>query len=203
MPSPGSSPVCTIGSSVFQQHAFRSCQTILWCPSRFSTGACSSHTIHYPTGLRLWPSQFESPRPINSAFPGNIHTLLKTTSDCYSHMKNWMTQNKLQLNGEKTEAMLVGTRQKLSFISVNTLQLDDTTVPLSDPVKSLGVLLDSTLFMVNVIRQTSKSCYYQLRGVSSARKYLSTEATENGHPTHSVKPRLLQFSPFWSACFCS
>ena len=90
-------------------------------------------------------------------------------------MKNWMTQNKLQLNGEKTEAMLVGTRQKLSFISVNTLQLDDTTVPLSDPVKSLGVLLDSTLCMDNFISQTTKSCYYQLRRISSVQKYLSIE----------------------------
>ena len=115
MPSPGSSPVCTIGSGVFQQHAVRSCQTTLWCPSRFCTGACSSHTLHYPSGLRHWPSQFESPRPINSAFPGNIRTLLKTTYHCYSHMKNWMTQNKLQLNDEKTEAMLAGTRQKLPF----------------------------------------------------------------------------------------
>ena len=30
--------------------------------------------------------------------------------------------------------MLVGTRQKLSFISANTLKLDDTTVPPSDSV---------------------------------------------------------------------
>ena len=42
-----------------------------------------------------------------------------------------MTQNKPQLNGGQTEAMPVRT-QKLSFISVNILQTDDTTVPLSD-----------------------------------------------------------------------
>ena len=63
---------------------------------------------------------------LNSAIPENSHTLLKTTSDCYSDIRNWMTQNKLKLNSEKTEAMLIGTRQKLSSISVNTLQLDDT-----------------------------------------------------------------------------
>ena len=28
----------------------------------------------------------------NSALPENIHTLLKTTSDCYLDIKNWMTQ---------------------------------------------------------------------------------------------------------------
>ena len=95
---------------------------------------------------------------LNSALPENIHTLLKTTSDCYLDIKNWMTQNKLQLNSEKTEAILFGTRQKLSSIAVNTLQLDDTTVPLSDSVKSLGVLLDSTMSMENFITQTAKSC---------------------------------------------
>ena len=72
--------------------------------------------------------------------------------------------------------MCVGTRQKLFFISANTFQLDDTTVPPSDSVKSLGVLLDSSWSKENFISQTSKSCYYQLRRISSARKYLSTEA---------------------------
>ena len=72
--------------------------------------------------------------------------------------------------------MLIVTRQKLFSISVNTLQLDDTTVPISDSVKSLGVLLDSTLSAENFISQTAKSCYYQLRRISSVRKYLSTEA---------------------------
>ena len=87
-----------------------------------------------------------------------------------------MTQNKLQLNSEKTEAILIGSRRKLSSISVNTVQLDDTTVPLSDSVKSLGVLLHSTLSKEN-ISQTARSCYYQLRVISSVRKYRSTEAT--------------------------
>ena len=88
-----------------------------------------------------------------------------------------MTQNKLQLNSEKTEAMLIETRHILFSISVNTLQIDDTTVPLSASVKSLGVLLDSTLSMENFISQTSKSCYYQLRRISSVQKYISTEST--------------------------
>ena len=73
--------------------------------------------------------------------------------------------------------MLIGTRQKLSFISVNTLQLDDTTVPHSDSIKSLSVLLDSTMSMENFISQPAKSCYYQLCRISSVWKYLSTKAT--------------------------
>ena len=53
------------------------------------------------------------------------------------------------------------------------------TIPqsLSLTVKSLGVLLDSILSMENFISQIAKFCYYQLRRISSAQKYLSTEAT--------------------------
>ena len=101
--------------------------------------------------------------------------------------------------------MLVGARQKLSAISANTLQLDGITVALTESVKSFGILLDSTLFMENFITQTSKSCYYQLRGMCWVRKYLNSTETgyhcETGHLAHSVTPRLLQLSPFWSACF--
>ena len=116
-------------------------------------------------------------------------------------LKTWMTQNKLQLNSEKTGATLIGTRHKLSSISVNILQLDDTTVPLSDSVKSLGVLLDSTLSMENFISQTAISCYYQLRRISSVRKYLSTEASLNWSPHPFGHASITAVLPFWPACF--
>ena len=64
----------------------------------------------------------------------------------------------------------------MSFTSVNTLQLDDISVLLSESVRNLGVLLDRTLSMEDVIRQTSKSCY-KFHRISFVRKYLSTEAT--------------------------
>ena len=70
--------------------------------------------------------------------------------------------------------MLIEIRQKLSSISANTLQLD---VPLSDSVKSLDVVFDSTLSIENFISQTAKSCYYQLRRITSVRNCISTEAT--------------------------
>ena len=79
----------------------------------------------------------------------------------------------------------------LSFISVNTHQLDDTTVPLPDcplfpstpinwtipgsfflTVKSLGDLLGSSESIENLISQTFKSCCYQLWRIISVRKYV-------------------------------
>ena len=111
-----------------------------------------------------------------------------------------MTQNELQLNTEKTEAMLIGTRQKLSSISVNTLQLDNNTVPLSDSVKSLDVLLDSTLCMENFISQTAKSCYYSTVELVLSGSIFPPRLPGNWSP-HSFCHAFLQFSPFWPVCF--
>ena len=45
--------------------------------------------------------------------PDKVLPLLTRTADCFNDLKNWMTANKLKLS-DKTEAMVVGTRQKLS-----------------------------------------------------------------------------------------
>ena len=113
----------------------------------------------------------------DSASPENIQTLLTRTSECYSDVKNWMTNNKLKLNDDKTEAILISTRQKLSQLPPLSLQLCNTTIPISESAKNLGVHLDSTLSMQNFVSQTAKSCYYHLRRISLIRKHLTTEAT--------------------------
>ena len=89
--------------------------------------------------------------------PDNVHSLLTRTADCFDDVKNWMTANKLKLNDDKTEAMLVGTRQKLSQLPPSLLlQLDNTSIPISDSVKNLGVILDSSLIMTNVVSATAR-----------------------------------------------
>ena len=114
----------------------------------------------------------------DSDSPDNIQTLLTRTSDCYSDVKNWMTNNKLQLNDDKTEAIMISTRQKLSQLPPSlSLQLCNTSIPISGSAKNLGVHLDSTLSMQNFVTQTAKSCYYHLRRISLIRKYISIEAT--------------------------
>ena len=113
----------------------------------------------------------------DSASPENIQTLLTRTSECYSDVKNWMTNNKLKINDDKTEAILISTRQKLSQLPPLSLQLCNTTIPISGSAKNLGVHLDSTLSMQNFVSQTAKSCYYHLHRISLIRKHLNTEAT--------------------------
>ena len=114
----------------------------------------------------------------DSDTPDNVQTLLRHTSDCYDEIKNWMTNNKLKLNDDKTESILISTRQKLSQIPPSlSLSLDTATISTSHSTKNLGVILDSTLSMQDFVSSTAKSCYFHLRRISQIRKHLSTEAT--------------------------
>lgn len=112
----------------------------------------------------------------NSSKPDNIDNLLSSISDCFCDLKDWLTENKLKLNSDKTEALLTGTKQKLSSISATALQLSDATVPLSPQVKSLGVILDSTLSMQPHISSLTRTCFFHLRRIATIRRHLSLDA---------------------------
>ena len=43
---------------------------------------------------------------------------------CFLSVKAWMLSNKLKLNDEKTEAMLVGSRQTINLTKVESIQID-------------------------------------------------------------------------------
>jgi hypothetical protein len=112
----------------------------------------------------------------NSSPPEQIDSLLSSVSSCISDIQNWMTENKLQLNSSKTEALLIGTKSKLSTVSANSLPLQDTSIPLSSEAKNLGVILDNTLSMQKHISSVCRTCYFQLRRIASVRNYLTTDA---------------------------
>ena len=97
----------------------------------------------------------------NSILTQNIQ--VHSSENCFwllfRHLKKRKNDNTKQtstesVNSEKTEAILIGTKQESLSIPMNILQLDYNyiTVPLSDSVKIFGVLLDSTLSMLNLIK---------------------------------------------------
>jgi len=77
----------------------------------------------------------------------NIYSRTKNMSNmsyCLQDIQNWIIQNKLQLNADKMEAMLVSTKHKLSSITTALIEFGNTSVPLATAVKYLGVVMDNT-----------------------------------------------------------
>ena len=49
---------------------------------------------------------------------GAIHQSIETLQNCTTDVKSWMTANKLQLNDNKTEAMIILSNRMLSLIHI-------------------------------------------------------------------------------------
>ena len=98
-----------------------------------------------------------------------------------------MASNRLKLN-EKTQIIWLGTCQQLDKVTVQTLKLQNATVPFSSVVNDLGVLLDGQLTMANHVAALSRSCFFHLRRLS--KQSLTSVATRT--PVHAfVSSRLV------------
>ncbi|XP_061487037.1 uncharacterized protein LOC133387065 isoform X2 [Rhineura floridana] len=92
---------------------------------------------------------------------------------CLAATMDWMRANKLRLNPDKTEMLLV---DGFSDRMVDTYPiLDGVTLPLKDRVRSLGVVLDSSLSLEAQVASVARNAFYQLRLVAQLCPYLSKE----------------------------
>ena len=77
-----------------------------------------------------------------------IHLPIETNQNCTTDVKSWMTANKLQLNDNKTEAMIIlSNRMSVNCPLPSVIHIGDADVPFVSSVKNLGVTLDSNLSM--------------------------------------------------------
>ena len=108
----------------------------------------------------------------------DLGTNLARLKRCLSEIKEWMVNNHLKMNDEKTEFMIIcsdGIRKKMSALT--SLEVGDETVTPSKIARNLGVTLDDSLSMVEHVNHVAKSCYFQLHKISQIRKYLTENAT--------------------------
>ena len=98
--------------------------------------------------------------------------------DCIMDLRNWMINDRLLLNDDKTEFLLLGTRQQLAKVNIATITVGNTEVTSGTAVKNLGAWLDSTLGMLTHISKTCSAAFYYLHNISRIRKFLSLEDTK-------------------------
>jgi len=97
---------------------------------------------------------------------------------CVEQIRDWMTDNHLKLNEEKTQIVWLGTRQQLSKVMARALTLPNATVEFSTTVKDLGVALHSQLTMADHIAALSRSCFFYIWQLRSIRQSLTPDAVK-------------------------
>ena len=105
----------------------------------------------------------------------DTHKSISSLSDCLTDISLWMKSSKLKLNSNKTEFIIIGTKQQRHKLSNHfPVKLLDNDISPSDSVRNLGVIFDSDFsfhkHISNII--LCKSCFYHLRDLRRIRRHL-------------------------------
>ena len=81
---------------------------------------------------------------------------------CISNIRMWVLMDKLKLNDDKTEFMLIGTKQQLSKVNIDSLTVGSIDVAPVSEARNLGTWFDSNLNLQEQIHKTCKSGFFHL-----------------------------------------
>jgi hypothetical protein len=95
---------------------------------------------------------------------------------CVSDIYSWMSSNKLKLNADKTELLIIGSKfrpgPEIPFVNIGT-----ESIKAWKEARNSGVLFDDTMNFEKQVAAICKSSFYHLRNISRIRKHLSVEST--------------------------
>ena len=110
--------------------------------------------------------------------PDDFNAALGKVEGCIEDIRQWMAVNKLKLNDDKTEFLVLSSAKQQHKIPEKALTIGSSTVSRSSTAKNLGVIMDSNLNMERHISSVCQKSYLHLRNIGKIRKFLSTEATK-------------------------
>ena len=123
------------------------------------------------------------PDPVSAA------NAVQAIEACCVEVKAWMSSNKLKLNDDKTEAILCGSETSLKKVTLESITVGVSEIPLSTTVRDLGLILDRSLSMVPHINKVVKTCFLHLRALGQLRPHLNRK-TANTVAVSLIQSRL-------------
>uniref|UniRef100_A0A8D2LN46 Reverse transcriptase domain-containing protein n=1 Tax=Varanus komodoensis TaxID=61221 RepID=A0A8D2LN46_VARKO len=133
--------------------------------------------------------QYADDTQLYLSFSTNPDEAVAVLNRCLTEVREWLRANKLKLNPDKTEVLLVGGSGfgEGGF----DLVLNGATLPLRDKVRSLGVLLDPELSLEAQVTAVARNAFLQLRLINQLRPYLEYDCLAT--VTHALVTSRLDF----------
>ena len=125
-----------------------------------------THTIIYHSFTDDLQLQMAAP-------PDGLSELLHSMQSCIGDVKAWATAKMLKLNDNKTELMFVSSKRTKHLHDVPTsITIGNAQIPYKQSVKNLSFTLDCHLTMNAHVSNIARTCYFELRRLTSIRRFL-------------------------------
>lgn len=109
------------------------------------------------------------------ALSPNDYRPIDLLCQCIEQVKDWMCQNFLQLNKDKTEIIVFGAKKERLRV---TQHLHSLSLKTSNKTTNLRVIMDSDLHFDSHIKSVTKLAYYHLKNVARLRGLMSAQDLE-------------------------
>ena len=109
--------------------------------------------------------------------PQNVNELISVVEKCVRSVKDWMNENRLMLNDDKTEVILAGSAKAIDETEKSSMTIGGCTISFSKKAKNLGVFFDKDLSMSTHVNHLIKCMYLEIRNVSKIRHIISDQCT--------------------------
>ena len=114
-----------------------------------------------------------------SVRPSNIQSAISSLQTCLSDIQTWMLKNKLKLNNDKTEALLLRSSSKsFSVCKPTTISDSGCEISFSSSAKNLGFYIRDDMSVEMHLKNVCRSAYSELRRISTIRHLLSADSTK-------------------------
>ena len=103
---------------------------------------------------------------------------VEAMEQCIQAIRSWMIKDKLRLNHNKTEFIVIGTRKQLAKVNIDGLSVGESIIALVTSVRNLRSSFDQNLSMIPNINKICKAASFHIYNARRIRKYLSNDATQ-------------------------
>ena len=114
-------------------------------------------------------------KSLNPRSATDIASGIQCLENAIKLVSDWMYQNKLQLNCDKTEFLIFGSKPNITKANIHSIKVCEDTIKTVKQARNLGVIMDDNLSMIPHINQVVKACRFHLRSIWQIRKYLSED----------------------------
>ena len=100
---------------------------------------------------------------------------LTITMNCISDVRSWMGANKLMLNDQKSEYMIVTKNVLPDDVKLLDFKIGESVIEPSESLRNLGSRWDKHMNMSTNVANISKACFMQLRNLWSIKKFIGSD----------------------------
>ena len=110
--------------------------------------------------------------------PAHQMEAVSAMEGCISDLRKWMYQDKLKLNDDKTEFLIIGSRQQILKVNPCTIRVGNTEIKPVSEARILGSWFDSNLSMSTHISKSCGATFCWLHKIKRISKFLAKDQLE-------------------------